>query len=93
MKKVQLVALFVLTFIAGMANGVMISQQKPELIIPEVMVAFNQCLLEIEKGCPMLLGYAKSLEAENARLNRVIKMRLVDVKTCSEPSPDQQATP
>lgn len=88
MKKVQLIAMFVLTFISGMANGVFISQQKPELVIPEVMLAFNQCLLEVEKGCPMLLGYAKSLETENARLNRVIKMNLVSGKTCSDATTD-----
>ena len=82
MKRFKLVLLFLLTLAAGFANGIMFSQLKPD-----VMLAFNQCLGEVEKGCPLLLGYAQSLETENARLNRVIKMELFDKKCPSKDAP------
>lgn len=83
MKRFKLILLFLLTLAAGFANGVMFSQIRPEVAIPEVMVAFDQCLGEVEKGCPLLLGYAQSLETENARLNRVLKMKLFKEQECS----------
>lgn len=87
MKRFKLVLLFLLTLAAGFANGIMFSQLKPEVVMPDVMLAFNQCLGEVEKGCPLLLGYAQSLETENARLNRVIKMELFDKKCPSKDAP------
>ena len=85
MNRFKLVLFFLLTLTAGFANGVMFSQLKPEVVMPEVMMAFNQCLGEVEKGCPLLLGYAQSLEAENARLNRVVKLNLFKKQDCSCP--------
>ncbi len=48
-------------------------KENPEVINSDLRLALEQCLVEVEKGCPMLMGYAIDLEKENARLNRLIK--------------------
>lgn len=65
--------LYLLFFNLGFASAVFLARNKPHYVVPDIMVAFEQALEEVQKGCPLLLGYAKELEKENARLNRVMK--------------------
>ena len=77
MNKFRLFLICTLFFTTGFASAVLVAQEKPEIIIPDVMVAFDQALKEVEKGCPMLLDYARMLEQENARLNRTMKTLII----------------
>jgi len=77
MNKFRLFLICTLFFTTGFASAVLVAQEKPEVIIPDVMVAFDQALKEVEKGCPMLLEYAQMLEQENARLNRTMKTLII----------------
>ena len=77
MNKFRLFLICTLFFTTGFASAVLVAQEKPEIIIPDVMVAFDQALKEVEKGCPMLLEYAQMLEQENARLNRTMKTLII----------------
>ena len=77
MNKFRLFLVCTLFFTTGFASAVLVAQEKPEVIIPDVMVAFDQALKEVEKGCPMLLEYAQMLEQENARLNRTMKTLII----------------
>jgi len=61
------------SFILGIGSGIILSQAYPKQLVPETIQALEQCITEIDRGCPMLLGYAKDLERENAKLNRFIK--------------------
>ena len=70
------------SFLVGAILSVFLARQFPEHFMPNLDRALQECLGEIEKGCPMLLGYAKSLESENARLNRVLKTQCL----CAEPT-------
>ena len=70
---IRLTSLCTLFFTAGFGAAVYVAQKSPEKIVPDVMVALDQALKEVEKGCPMLLEYATMLERENARLNRTMK--------------------
>ena len=69
---IRLTSLCTLFFTAGFGTAVYIAKESPEVIVPDVMVAFDQALKEVERGCPMLLEYAQMLEQENARLNRTM---------------------
>lgn len=69
-----------LLFSAGFASAVFTAREKPHWVIPGIMVAFDQAIEEVQKGCPMLLGYAQMLEKENARLNRVMKTMIIQKK-------------
>lgn len=73
MSKFRLFLICTLFFTSGVASTVFLAQEKPQYVVPEVMVAFEQALHEVERGCPMLLDYAQMLEQENARLNRTLK--------------------
>ena len=77
MNKFRFFLVCTLFFTTGFASAVFVAQEKPEVIIPDVMVAFDQALKEVEKGCPMLLEYAQMLEQENARLNRTMKTMII----------------
>lgn len=83
MSKLRLFLMCSLFFTTGLTSSFYIAQAKPELVVPEVMLALDQALDEVQKGCPMLLEYAKMLEAENARLNRVMKTVVIPKKNCS----------
>ncbi len=69
-------------FLVGAILSVFLARQLPEYFMPNLDKALQQCLSEVENGCPMLLGYAKSLESENARLNRALKTQCL----CVEPA-------
>lgn len=70
------------SFLVGAILSGFLARQLPEYFMPNLDRALQECLSEVEKGCPMLLGYAKSLESENARLNRVLKTQCL----CAEPA-------
>lgn len=57
----------------GCLVGIILSQSYPKVLVPDTIEALEQCISEVDKGCPMLLGYAKDLERENAKLNRFVK--------------------
>jgi len=86
MSKLRLFLICSFFFITGLTGSFYIAQAKPELVVPDVMVALEQAIVEVEKGCPMLLEYATMLETENARLNRVMKTMVIP--TGSEPTSD-----
>lgn len=65
--------LHLLLFSSGFAAATFTARERPHWIVPDVMVAFDQALKEVQNGCPMLLEYAQMLEQENARLNRTMK--------------------
>ena len=72
MNKFRLFLICTLFFTTGFASAVLVAQERPEVIVPDVMIAFEQALKEVERGCPMLLEYAQMLEQENAKLNRTM---------------------
>ena len=63
----------ILSFVLGVITSLYSAREYPELLMPNLDQALQECISEIENGCPMLLGYAISLEKENGRLNRVLK--------------------
>lgn len=71
--KLKIVLLCILIFFSGAATTAFFARQYPEHFNPHIEQALQECISEIQNGCPMLLGYAKSLESENARLNRILK--------------------
>lgn len=71
--KLKIVFLYILTFCLGGLTSAFLVREYPEYFNPHIEQALQECISEIENGCPMLLGYAQSLESENARLNRVLK--------------------
>ena len=78
--------LYCLIFITGASTALFAAKHYPDSLTPDISVALQQCLSEVERGCPLLTGYAISLEKENARLNRAM---LHLNKECScEPSQD-----
>jgi len=46
------------------------------MVVPHMQKAIDQCVGEVEEGCPLLYNYALDLEEENARLNLVIRTML-----------------
>jgi hypothetical protein len=68
-------------FFMGAFSGVIFAQARPDLAVPEVVAAFTECFDEVQKGCPLLLGYTQSLEVENAKLRRLAKTILFKSKT------------
>ena len=77
MNKLRMILICTLFFTSGFAAAVLVAQQRPEIVVPDVMVAFDQALKEVERGCPMLLEYAQMLEQENAKLNRTINTMIL----------------
>jgi hypothetical protein len=74
-------------FFMGAFSGVIFAQARPDLAVPEVVAAFTECFDEVQKGCPLLLGYTQSLEVENAKLRRLTKTILFESKSdCSKGS-------
>lgn len=65
----------------GAFSGIIFAQARPDLAVPEVVAAFTECFDEVQKGCPLLLGYTQSLEVENAKLRRLTKTILFKSKT------------
>lgn len=80
MNKFRLFLVCAICFTSGLTSSFYIAKVNPELVVPDVMYALDEALVEVQKGCPLLLGYAKSLEAENARLNRVLKTMVLQEK-------------
>lgn len=68
-------------FFMGAFSGIIFAQARPDLAVPEVVAAFTECFDEVQKGCPLLLGYTQSLEVENAKLRRLTKTILFESKT------------
>lgn len=65
-------SLYFLTFVTGASAALFAAKHYPDTLTPDISLALQQCLSEVEKGCPLLTGYAISLEKENARLNRAM---------------------
>lgn len=70
---VKKIFIYLNVFILGVIAALFYAKENPEVIAPDLKTALEQCLVEVEKGCPMLMGYAVDLEKENSRLNRLIK--------------------
>lgn len=68
-------------FFMGAFSGIIFAQARPDLAVPEVVAAFTECFDEVQKGCPLLLGYTQSLEIENAKLRRLAKTILFESKS------------
>ena len=81
-------SLCTLFFTAGFALAVYVAQKYPEKIVPEVVAAFTECFDEVQKGCPLLLGYTQSLEVENAKLRRLTKTILFESKSSCDKGPE-----
>ena len=75
-------------FFMGAFSGVIFAQARPDLAVPEVVAAFTECFDEVQKGCPLLLGYTQSLEVENAKLRRLTKTILFESKTACTQEPE-----
>ena len=75
-------------YFTGAFSGVIFAQARPDLAVPEVIFAFNQCFDEVQKGCPLLLGYTQSLEVENAKLRRLTKTILFKSKSSCYKGPE-----
>ena len=72
MNKFRLFLVCALCFTSGLTSSFYIARVSPELVVPDVMYALDEALVEVQKGCPMLLEYAQMLEQENAKLNRTM---------------------
>mgnify|MGYP001502355043 CR=1 FL=1 len=72
--------LYLLVFNTGFASAVFLARSKPEYFVPDVMLALNQAISEVQKGCPLLFDYAVMLEKENANLNRVLRTMTFEKK-------------
>lgn len=60
-------------FALGLFTALFYAKENPEIVDSDIHKALEQCLVEVENGCPLLMGYAIELEKENAKLNRLIK--------------------
>lgn len=65
--------MYLLMFNIGFASAVFIAREKPQYIVPDVMLALDEAIVEVQKGCPLLFDYAVMLEKENAKLNMALK--------------------
>jgi len=65
--------MYLLMFNIGFASAVFVAREKPQYIVPDVMVALDEAIGEVQKGCPLLFDYAVMLEKENAKLNRTLR--------------------
>ena len=54
------------------------------MVVPHMQRAIDECVGEVEAGCPLLYQYALDLEEENARLNIVLRSILTDGDACPE---------
>jgi len=81
MKKARNVIAGLILYFTGAFSGVIFAQARPDIAVPEVIFAFNQCFDEVQKGCPLLLGYTRTLEIENAKLRRLTKTILFESKS------------
>ena len=72
--------LYSLLFNLGFASAVFIARTKPQYIVPDVMLALEEAIGEVQKGCPLLFDYAVMLEKENANLNRVLRTMTFEKK-------------
>ena len=70
---VKKIFIYLNVFILGALAALFYAKENPEVIDSDLRTALDQCLVEVENGCPMLMGYAVDLEKENAKLNRLIK--------------------
>lgn len=70
---IRKVLVYVNVFLLGGLAFFFLAKQYPEVLTPDIKLALDECLVEVEKGCPMLMGYAIDLEKQNAKLNRQIK--------------------
>ena len=75
-------------FFMGAFSGIIFAQARPDLAVPEVVAAFTECFDEVQKGCPLLLGYTQSLEVENAKLRRLAKTILFESKSTCDKGPE-----
>ena len=48
------------------------------MVVPHMQQAIEECVGEVEKGCPLLYNYTLDLERENARLNLAVRTILTD---------------
>ncbi len=71
---------YLLLFNLGFASAVFVARLKPQYIVPDVMLALEQSIEEVQKGCPFLFDYALMLEKENANLNRVLRTMTFEKK-------------
>ena len=65
--------MYLLMFNIGFASAVFIAREKPQYLVPDIMLALEQAIGEAQKGCPLLFDYAAMLEKENAKLNRALR--------------------
>ena len=65
--------MYLLMFNIGFASAVFIAREKPQYLVPDIMLALEQAIGEAHKGCPLLFDYAAMLEKENAKLNRALR--------------------
>ena len=64
---------YLLMFNIGFASAVFLAREKPQYLVPDIMLALEQAIGEAQKGCPLLFDYAAMLEKENAKLNRALR--------------------
>lgn len=67
-------------FNTGFVAAILFARNKPEYVVPDVMLALDQAISEVQKGCPLLFDYGVMLEKENARLNRVLRTMTFEKK-------------
>lgn len=72
--------LYLLMFSIGFASAILFARNKPEHVVPDVMLALDQAISEVQKGCPLLFDYGVMLENENTRLRRVLKTMTFEKK-------------
>jgi len=66
--------IIILLFTAlGMVGGFLMGTQ---VVRPQIEEALEQCIGEVEQGCPLLYQYVSELEKENARLNVAMRVLL-----------------
>ena len=65
--------MYLLMFNIGFASAVFLAREKPQYLVPDIMLALEQAVGEAQKGCPLLFDYAAMLEKENAKLNRALR--------------------
>jgi len=88
MRTVRNIVAGLIFFFIGAFSGIIFAQARPDLAVPEVVAAFTECFDEVQKGCPLLLGYTQSLEVENAKLRRLAKTILFESKSTCDKGPE-----
>lgn len=73
MKKWALPIFSISFLVVGFINGVFFARERPDIAVPDIVIALESAIDEVQKGCPQLFDYAITLEKENSKLRATLK--------------------